>query len=369
MGKYFILFYLSLILINLSAINTLESPNLLALNQKKNLLIGAISNYNWEKIKIFFTSFKESKFQNCECIIYVSNMSQSTIDKIESSGCLILQMPKKYDGEPIINARFAIYYDYLKENGDKYNLVFTADVRDVVFQRDVFQFYDSSKPFLGIALEDGYLTEQFNTKWLINGFGEDVYEAIKNERIICSGTVWGTPDKFGEYSKAVWENSKIDKSGTMTPEQGVTNYLIYYKKMFNDCLIKSFNNDGYVMTIGLTDNKKIRLDIKLNVLNFKGEVPAIVHQYDRYPVLVKLINEKYFPESNSRLLIYTIFAIIIIILISILIYREYNRHLNKNMESFRNEKKIEMYKMTQNDDSENLNDKEASDNDILINKS
>ena len=33
-------------------------------------------------------------------------------------------------------------------------------------------------------------------------------------------------------------------------EQGVRNYLLYYDKKFNDCLVKSDNDDGYVMIIG-----------------------------------------------------------------------------------------------------------------------
>ena len=43
-------------------------------------------------------------------------------------------------------------------------MVFTSDVRDVFFQRDLFELYDLPKSFLGIAIEDSNLSNKFNKK-------------------------------------------------------------------------------------------------------------------------------------------------------------------------------------------------------------
>jgi hypothetical protein len=51
---------------------------------KKNLIIGAITNYDWDKLSIFFNSLKMSKFENCDIVMYVGNMKQNTIDKLKS---------------------------------------------------------------------------------------------------------------------------------------------------------------------------------------------------------------------------------------------------------------------------------------------
>ena len=45
-------------------------------------------------------------------------------------------------------------------------MVFTVDVRDAIFQKDVFQYYDSSKPFLGVFLEDGLMSSKANRIWV-----------------------------------------------------------------------------------------------------------------------------------------------------------------------------------------------------------
>ena len=120
--------------------------------------------------------------------MFVARMSQRTIKRIESYGVTVYPIPDKYLDIPIINSRWKIYEDYLNDNPGKYNLVFTTDIRDSFFQLDVFKFYNSTKPFLGIAIEDG-INERINKIWLINAYGKDLYKTISNERIMCSGTM------------------------------------------------------------------------------------------------------------------------------------------------------------------------------------
>ena len=97
---------------------------------------------------------------NCDIVMFVANMSLTTIEKIKSCGVIVYDMPKKYLKESIINSRWKICFDYLYENPDKYNYVFTADTRDVYFQDDPFKYYNLTKSYLGIAIEDGTLQEK-----------------------------------------------------------------------------------------------------------------------------------------------------------------------------------------------------------------
>lgn len=62
---------------------------------KKNLIIGAITNYDWDKLSIFFNSLKMSKFENCDIVMYVGNMKQNTIDKLKSYGVIVYPIPEK----------------------------------------------------------------------------------------------------------------------------------------------------------------------------------------------------------------------------------------------------------------------------------
>ena len=269
---------------------------------KKNLIIGAITGYNWEILYPFFKSYELAGFENCECVMFVGNMESNTIDKIKSSGVIVYNISDKYIYQKIINIRWKIYEDYLNENKDKYNLVFTTDLRDSFFQKDIFKYYDSKKPFLGLALEDGTLSEEVNQGWIRRTYNDEIYESMKNERIICVGTVWGTPDKFFEFSKIMWERLSSEWSLRVNAiEQAVGNYLIYHDKMFNDCIVKSDNKDGPVMTIALTNRNDINFDLNNNILNKKGEIAAVIHQYDRKKDILEFVTKKYSIDKNNTI--------------------------------------------------------------------
>ena len=268
---------------------------------KKNLLIGSIVNYNWEDVAPFFKSFEHARFENCDCVIFVGKMSQITINKIKSCGVKVLSIPNQFITLNVVinNYRWKIYEDFLNENQNKYNLIFTADVRDSFFQTDIFKIYDNSKPFLGVALENDILTQETNKNWLIDVYGLDIYESIKNQKIICSGTVWGTSDKFREFSRIMWEKLKSKWSKCFKIiDQAVMNYLIYYEKLYNDCIIKSEAKEGPVMTMGLLKDSEFILDFKNNILNNKNEIISVIHQYDRKSDIVIKVKNKYCNEKN-----------------------------------------------------------------------
>ncbi|MBQ7155612.1 MAG: hypothetical protein IJR85_08685 [Synergistaceae bacterium] len=229
------------------------------------------------------------------------NMSEETQDKIRACGVDVRPIPDELSGQRIINIRWKIYYDFLKDNTDKYDMVLTADVRDVIFQRDLFKLCDSSKPLLGIALEDFTIGEdsQNNAKWIINAYGNDIYQELKDNTIICVGTVWGTTEEFMNYSSVMSDILNSEWSLRLhVIEQGIGNYIIYHDKMFADVISTSTNYDGYVMTIGLTAAKEINVDSNGNFLNGKGEIAAVVHQYDRKPEAINIVSKKYCADMS-----------------------------------------------------------------------
>ena len=267
----------------------------------------------------FFDSFKKAGFKNCDSIVFFDKIKEFTINKIKSYGVIMYKNQKKYKKKEIINSRWKIFEEFLKDKGDKYKLVFTADIRDVYFQKDVFQYYDLNKSYLGIAFEDEFLSQSFNKIWLINAYGEDLYKSLRHKRIICAGTVWGTVDKFTELSRIMWEklDSEWNRKNKVV-DQAVLNYLIYHEKLFRNCLIKSDNKNGFVMTIGLTNKMNIKLDYENNVLNGKEKIAAVIHQYDRKDYIGREVKNKYY--QNDILPIKNYFTNMFLILLGIIIF-------------------------------------------------
>ena len=299
---------------------------------KKNLILGVILNFDWNIIQPYFKSFEGVGFENCDCVMFVSQLSESTIKKLESFGVIIKDIPSEYLYININKMRWKLYLNYLNENIDKYKLILSTDVRDTIFQLDLFQIYNGEKPFLGVSLEGKlFLYSIQNKGWVIDAFGEDEYKKIVNEDIICAGAVWGTADKFLLLANKIWEEAKKNPSVVEINDQAIINYVVYVEKIFDDCLIKSGYKDGYVLTIGRRKTN-VSLDSEGNILNEKGEIASVVHQYDRVefylPIMRKRfciegkvnITKKYKKKENFNLKKFVIIFFIIIDASIIIIY-------------------------------------------------
>ena len=268
--------------------------------QKKNLVIGAFTHYSWIEIKYFIISLIHVKFENCDYVMFVGRTTQNTKDKLKLLGITVYDIPDELIGYKIQNSRWKIYEDFLNNNKDKYNMVFTADIKDSFFQKDIFKFYDYNKPILGLFYEDSIIKNSSkDCEQIIFYSGQENLERIYLNRIICSGTVIGTTGKFIEFCKILWEIMQEKNDLINIRDQGAVNYIIYYLKYFNDCLITK-DNSGPLMTIGSTKRENIKLDKDDNVINFQGEIAAVVHQYNRHEDIVNKINN-IFNEYNLEI--------------------------------------------------------------------
>ena len=136
-----------------------------------------------------------------------------------------------------------------------------------------------------------------------------------------------------EFSKVMWEILDSQWSLRLNViEQAVANYIIYHDKMFDDCLIKSENKDGLLMTIGLTKEENIYFNLEDNLVNGNGKIAAVIHQYDRKSQILKKLMNKYFPkkEYEKQTIFILIFIIIIIIIYRYIFFSIYNKVISTN---------------------------------------
>ena len=318
-------------------------------NNKKNLILGLVFDYPWSTLRNYFISLIKAGYQNCDIVMFVKGMSEETINKIKSCGVIIKNIPEDYDFNseiPINSFRWKVYSDFLKNNTDKYDKVFTTDIRDSIFQKDIFQFYNK-KSFLGVFLEDGDLTENLNSQWMKMLCSEEIYKTISNKRIICAGSLIGSIDKFIEYCDAFYEMALEKKQNGI--DQAILNYIIYYKKLFEDSLIIE-DNHGPLMTLGISKQEEIKMDKDDNIVNFNGEIAAVIHQYDKTEERTNKISNKYndnfdidtfmkerekeiitFKKRNfNKKIIIIIFITLIIFLFTFIIIKRYLNYKQNN---------------------------------------
>lgn len=299
-------------------------------SNKTNVILTLIIKYSWETILPFMKSLKYTKFGNYDIIIFVQKITQSVINHLKSFGAVIYEIPFKIKTiNEIYSFRWKLYSKFLENNKNKYNIVLSVDIRDTIIQKEFFNLYENYNKFLAFSFEDANLTRLINNDWIINTFGIKVFKSISHQRTINAGTIWGSSDQFLEFSNILY---KWLLKYPEAVDQSVVNYLIYHEKILKDCIKITSDEYGPVITLGLNEGKRIHLDSDNNILNYRGQIASIVHQYDRHRNVKRVIKNKFCPELNEKKSIRNIFIlsqIFIIILISKKLLSSYKTRIAK----------------------------------------
>ena len=258
----------------------------------KNLIMGAAKGYGWDVLEPFVLSCMMN-CPNAELVFFVDDISDFTRDQLIRHGVTLIDIPAEYKEILIVNSRFKLYADFLEQFGANYSQVFLADTADVIFQSDVFAKFGGLKNFLGYATESddigGTKTgNNVNYNWLANCFGQEIAKGLCDKKIICAGTIIGIVDEIEIFCRIVWYMVRHHRKSNF--DQAVMNYLVYNKLLPIEQLIESDVHGGAILTNGLVSDKKIRGD---KILRGDGEVPAVVHQYDRHEEFIRLVDKIY----------------------------------------------------------------------------
>lgn len=162
-----------------------------------------------------------------------------------------------------------------------------VDFRDSFFQ---------ANPFVGLPNKDIFLapehagvkigTCKHNSKWIQDCWGPEMLHALSNRTPICAGTVAANARGFTVLADAMLKYG-MHENGTCN-DQGVLNYVYYNGMLSTEAKVvldrKIFFTVGYVPEA----ERLIQGDF---VVDEEGDVPAIVHQYDRFPQLLTMVNQ------------------------------------------------------------------------------
>ncbi len=262
----------------------------------KNLVMGVATNYDWYTIEPFIRSFKKH-CENTDMVLFVDNNSEFTRNALTKEGIILAQVPDALTNMLVINSRWIMYKLFLERYGGNYGKIFLTDVRDVIFQGNLFEPFGEVENFLCCAVEDANIKNPFGRmgdgtyRWLKHLFGDEEAEKLADKKKICCGTVLGTLNAVKHLTDKMIE--LLQRSTEWGDEQAALNYLIYENQLEIENLIESDCEDGIILTSALFHVAN-PIQIQNNkILRGDGNTPAVVHQYDRQPVLVEHVNKIY----------------------------------------------------------------------------
>ncbi|MDQ0246212.1 hypothetical protein J2S09_003816 [Bacillus fengqiuensis] len=259
--------------------------------QKKDLIMGAISNIPLENIKIFLKSLEQTGFTG-ETVLFIENIDNQTQEIIKDFKLNVKLIPIQRVGSErnfmIHDYRFSLYYKFLLVEGNRFNNILLTDVRDVFFQTNPF-LENWSKDSITVTKEAWLIRQEinWNVQWILTKFGHKVLSAIQHQPILNAGTIFG-PTKFmidylKELTHVLFDNEYVPIS-----DQSSLNYLVHTG------IIKpvaySDNENGPIMTLALENQININQDNQVLLKN--GNSASILHQYDRHGHLIDLLRSK-----------------------------------------------------------------------------
>ncbi|HEX6184574.1 MAG TPA: hypothetical protein VFZ44_11880 [Pyrinomonadaceae bacterium] len=303
----------------------------------KNLVMGLVKGYSFEQLRPFVASLRETGYDGDICLFYadidertLAGLREYDVElvpfKFEPLNLLfkriypyaimnrLLKLPRANElfarlvglaasarggdrnsarysiAARFLNVyciRFPLYYVHLARNAGKYANVLISDVRDVIFQRDPFDFDLGDE--VCVFLEDPrdrIRDCRYNTLWLERGFGPGTVEEVGDNLVSCSGVTLGSYRAMMHYLEVMNEHLLRLNSHPHGMDQGVHNYVLYKQRLKG---VRVFENGrGPVLTMGKTTDLPTRFDERGRVLNDDGTVPGVLHQYDRHIELNRL---------------------------------------------------------------------------------
>ena len=300
----------------------------------KDLIIGAISNYTWDQLKIWVNSIQASGFDG-DVVMVGTNISKETIDQLSSRGILLeLYGQKQDDGSvkmtdskvPPHVERFFYIWNYLKNKPNKYRFVITTDTRDVFFQKNPSIYLEKNLTIHDMIFSSEgirYKNEPWGAKNFHSAFGPYYYDQFKDDMIYNVGVIAGTQENMTSLMHLIF-NLSLNRPIEIC-DQAVFNFLIKespYSKIgyFAD------NNCGWAIQLGTTKHAvengagDIGQIFQKNQMQYNfiyediqpiidnagqvwtsnnlSEMFVLVHQYDRVKSLGEKIEKLYGDNQN-----------------------------------------------------------------------
>lgn len=296
----------------------------------KDLIIGGASGYNWDQLKYWVNSIKQTGFKG-DIVIVATNMSGDTVKKLVEQDVKVYAYGKRSEDGGVAKSennipphveRFLFIWDFLRKNKGEYRFVTVTDTRDVIFQKDPTAYLEKNL-LVGsasmVCSSEGleYKDEPWGSKNLLDTFGPILYDELKDNMIYNVGTIAGLSEEVGDLLVQIFFQS-VNRPIPIV-DQAVFNFIISLSA-YDFEIIKTANSSGWAIQLGTTleaikagagdigqivrqdpskldDYIKVYKDIQPvvdNDLVTTGHVPfTIVHQWDRVPTIKELVMKKY----------------------------------------------------------------------------
>lgn len=272
---------------------------------EKDLIIGAFTNYtDYDVLKPWVESIKETGFTG-DTVLIAIDAPENLVDTLRSKGVIVVKTTNTQK-MMVHMLRFLTIYDYLKNNKGKYRYVVSTDVRDVIFQKNPFDFLlNKFYNFNLIASSEAIKikNEKWNKENIIKNFGKYFYDDVCEREVLNVGIIAGKSELVKDLCFSLFQMS-LNRPDWVA-DQAAYNMLLSYEPWKSKCNIMRLK-DAWAVNAHVTNKPdqmeefgphllESRPSMNENgiIVNSEGVPFTIVHQYDRIPSWMNEISKRY----------------------------------------------------------------------------
>ena len=297
------------------------------LTNKDDVVVGCITNYDFNAIAPWVNSLDRSGFKGSKVVICY-NIKADVLKELTERGYTVFAFGQDEEGNAVYNRQFSIVVErffhiwaMLHKLKGKHRYLIHTDVKDVIFQDDpswhlhaiLTSLKSSGKKILASSESIRYRDEDWGRQNLIDSYGQMIYETHKDNVIVNAGTLSGDFDTLVDFFLNVYMVSVGGK--THNPDQAAVNILLS-QSPYREITRIATSEDVWSVQAGTTHdpNKTHYLDKLVDPEAAKaylspeensdwglvtgsgfrnGHVFPLVHQYDRVPQWRDALLRKY----------------------------------------------------------------------------
>jgi hypothetical protein len=282
----------------------------------KDIVVGCITGYTFDKIKPWVNSLDRSGFDGVKAMICY-NVDYETVEELVKRNYTVLAFGKNDDLKrfeykenfSIVVERFLHLWYLLKKFEGQYRYIISTDVKDVIFQSNPSEWMEKNMndAQINVACESiRYKDEDWGNHNLFKAFGPLVHDHNQNNLIYNAGTVSGKFDTMLDFFLNVYmmcNGTSHFTEGGGGPDQAAVNILLNMKP-YRDITRFTASEEGWAAQLGTTGPhivgkyadklvEKTPILVDNVVCTSDGTPFVMVHQYDRVPEWKEIIEKKY----------------------------------------------------------------------------
>lgn len=280
---------------------------------KPDLLIGAISGYNYSQIKYWVNSLNQSGFTGNKVII-AYDVSYDTVDKLTQKGFQVVTFAENsserrffyplngFRHQDTSIDRFYQIWRFLQLYSDNYRYMISMDVKDIIFQSNPSMWLENNLGDMKINVGSECIPESWNLDVTHESYGPIVHQKMEKITTMNAGTIAGR----AKYMKDLTLNVFLCSQHNIIPytDQAALNILLTMEPYKSITRFNRFEDD-WACQSGVKELPEYRTFLESNptssppkidgdwVVTPSGSRYCIVHQYDRIPEWREILQKKY----------------------------------------------------------------------------